>query len=203
MWWWGAGEEGTYPSGLPLPHPHAAPPQPGAWIPVRGVCVWQVGGQDGGRPLAPRTPPPPADADSVWPARGVFVCVCSSPRALSLSRSLQLNPFQTRGALSRHHDEAESEAPGPAAGPSPPSHTPTPATLTLTHTQPLEPPHKQPEFDSGVGAWGSVWGGGHGSAGNRGVTTPSFSKHLYLLLSTKQQPQRPLGSLPPWGAKEC
>lgn len=90
---------------------------------------------------------------------GVCLCVSALHLALSLSRSLQLNPFQTRGALSRHHDEAESEATGPAAGPSPPSHTPTPATLTLTHTQPLEPPHKQPEFDSGVGAWGSVWGG--------------------------------------------
>lgn len=84
---------------------------------------------------------------------GVCLCVSALPPR---SRSLQLNPFQTRGALSRHHDEAESEADWARRWPFSLSHTPNPATLTLTHTQPLQPPHKQPEFDSGGRVWGCV-----------------------------------------------
>lgn len=148
---------------LPFWAPPPSPPRCSstAWcLDPRAGSVCVAGGWAGRRAAAGSPHPPHLPLMLIACGQpGVCLCVSALHLALSLSRSLQLNPFQTRGALSRHHDEAESEATGPAAGPSPPSHTPTPATLTLTHTQPLEPPHKQPEFDSGVGAWGSVCGG--------------------------------------------
>lgn len=58
--------------------------KPGARIPVLGsLCL--AGGWAGQRAAA-LSPPP---ADSVWPARGVFVCVCSSTSlALTAAQSL-------------------------------------------------------------------------------------------------------------------
>ena len=143
VWWWGAGEGGDLPSWAPTflaPTPLLHSQESGSGAELAGASA--PGGQGHRLPHTYTTPPP---ADSVWPAQGVFVCVCSST---SLAGSLAvLNPFQTRGALSRHHDEAESEAAWAGHWPFSLFHTPTPQrSCSPVYMKPLEPPPpKQPD----------------------------------------------------------
>lgn len=124
---WGAGEGGDLPSGPPLPHPHPTPPlipDLDPW-PGKRACarVGRPGRRRQGGPQLPTPAPSPPPADSVWPLACGCVFVC---RLFHLACSLQLNPFQTRGALTRHHDEAESEADTASRWP-----------FSLSHTHPL------------------------------------------------------------------
>lgn len=172
---WVGGEpakEGTYPSGRPPPRPHAASPQ--AWrsmpgpIPGRACAlVGSPGGRRAGRRLPP---PPPPPADSVWPPARGCVFVSALP-----PRSPQLNPFQTRGALTGHHDEAESEADSAASR--------WPFPLSHAHPHPCNTPaHTHCPWslldEQSLSKRGGV------STDNRGVTTAGFSKHLHLPLIT-------------------
>lgn len=79
MWW--ELEEETYPPAPTSLAPTLLLHKPGARIPaelgrlrVAGVGHW-----------LPRTRTLPTSTDSVWPAQGVFICICSST---SLTRSL-------------------------------------------------------------------------------------------------------------------
>lgn len=110
----------------PSPPPYSSA-DPGSRSLARreGVCA---GGQARqtrrqGGPQLPTPAPSPPPADSVWPLACGCVFVC---RLFHLACSLQLNPFQTRGALTRHHDEAESEADTASRWP-----------FSLSHTHPL------------------------------------------------------------------
>lgn len=77
------------------------------------------------------------------------LCVCLCVSALP-PRSLQLSPFRTREALTRHHDEAESEAGAASCWPFSLSYSPSPATLMHAHAHThTAPPQKLPEFELG------------------------------------------------------
>lgn len=110
---------------------------------------------------------------------------------LLLHRALQLHPFQTPAALTRHHDEAESEA-GWAASER--------QAVSLSHSPPQEaaPPHTRPPH---LPISCQSLHAGVGFTDIRGLTTPGFSKHLHFPPITSQQPQRLQGCLPLLGAK--
>lgn len=136
--WVGAGEGGPT-LWVPTPSPpfSSADPRSRSLARQEGVCA---GGRNRqarrqGGPRLPTPAPSPPPADSVWPLACGCVFVC---QLFHLACSLQLNPFQTRGALTRHHDEAESgKQTRPAAVAFFPSPlTPCPTTLMLTHTAP-------------------------------------------------------------------
>lgn len=123
------------PPPLPLPcfsasHDRLDPP-------VLGSPCLGAGGRAAGSPTPSPRPPHLQLIACGW--RG---CVCVDVRALP--PTLQLNPFQTRGALTQRHDEAESASTVLSL-----SHTPVCSTHTHTHLhapRAPQPPPKQPEF---------------------------------------------------------